>query len=167
MSIDTVFLELHDPANYSIIVHKVYGLELQQDGSINSPGLGYIDIPETYSGNYYVTVRTRNHLQTTSAAGVSFAPDAPVYDFTTAATQAFGSNMKQLATGIYGFYAGDVTQDGLIDPLTDFALVKSAINSYAAGYHVCDLNGDGLIDPLTDFATVKAQINAYIKAILP
>ena len=94
-------------------------------------------------GNYYIVVRHMNHLETWSALPQTFNPGVPVnYDFTTAATQAFGSNMKQVGS-VWVLIVGDENQDGSIDAgdAADF------INQYGnIGYLTCDFNGDLSVD---------------------
>jgi hypothetical protein len=61
--------------------------------------------------------------------------------------QAYGNNLKLLATGIYGLYAGDVNADGLINA-ADVNLISASATSFGLGYLTNDLNGDGIVDAL-------------------
>ncbi|MFZ4414978.1 MAG: dockerin type I domain-containing protein, partial [Bacteroidales bacterium] len=167
--VDTITVELHDATNYANIVYTAYGVNLNQDGTANSGSKTYVSIPSSYNGDYRITVKSRNHVETTTAASVPFNTASITYNFTTAATQAYGSNMKEstAGSGIFVLYVGDVNQDGAIEPLTDLAAVKAAINTYTGGYIPVDVNGDGVVEPLTDYAIVKAAINTYVTATLP
>src|SRR5665647_1211909 len=78
---DIISVELHN-ATYSSIAYNLTGLELHQDGSVTSPGLAYIEVPSAVTGSYYITIKTRNHLETTTAALVSFVGLTISYDFT-------------------------------------------------------------------------------------
>jgi hypothetical protein len=162
---DTITVELHDANTYSTIVYKAVGIELNQNGTCNSTGLSYINIPAIYSGSYYVTVKSRNHLETTSAAPISFATGSVVYNFTDVATEAFGNNLVPLNTGVYGVYAGDVNQLGSINLLN-----VSAINSVALqqsnGYLSADLNGDGVVD-LLDVSLANSNALLQIVKLTP
>lgn len=144
-AVDTATIELHSSSSYANIVYRIQGVLIGQDGNMHSDGLSYIEVPSSYNASYYITVKTRNHLATTSISAVSFAGNNISYDFTTAANMAYGSNMKQLATGVFGFYAGDVNQDGSIDN-TDGSIVTTSSNNFETGYRPEDVNGDGLMD---------------------
>ena len=82
--------------------------------------------------NYYIAVKHRNGLQTWSASGQSFSGGTLTYDFTSAATQAYNSNMIQVGSK-YCLYSGDVTQDGYIDIFDDFEVYN---DSYAGSYRL-------------------------------
>jgi len=167
---DLITVELHNAITYATVEYTATAVELHQDGTCNSAGLGYVEIPAAYAGNYYITIKTRNHLETTTASAISFTGRTISYDFTDVATRAYGSNMKLLKSGVYGLYAGDVSKsgtNGAIEPLTDYAAVKAAISNTPTGYQPADINGDGKVEPLTDYATVKAAISLNINAVLP
>jgi len=69
------------------------------------------------------------------------------YNFSTAATQAYGDNMPQInaAPLRFGNYSGDVNQDGIID-LADGSLIDNDAFNFESGYLPTDVNGDGIID---------------------
>ncbi len=93
---------------------------------------------------YYIVLRTDNCLETWSATAQTFSYSALNYDFTTAATQAFGSNMLLVGTK-WCIISGDVNQDGSVD-----ALDRSACwnDRNLTGPYTTDLNGDGVVDAL-------------------
>jgi hypothetical protein len=92
-------------------------------------------------GNYYVVVRHRNHLAVMSASSVDFTSGSASYDFTTAQTQAYGTNaMKDLGSGKFGIYAGDGNGDGGVYA-EDHTLYK--ISQGREGYEAADYNMDG------------------------
>jgi len=164
-AVDTVTVELHSSSSYSTIVYSIHDVLIGQDGNFYSDSLSYIKMPSSYSGSYYITVKTRNHLATTSASAVSFAGNSISYDFTTAANKAYGSNMKLIATGIYGFYAGDVNQDGAINSV-DGTTVNDSVNNFTTGYLPEDLNGDGSVD-VSDSSIVENNDNSSISVSHP
>ena len=110
---------------------------------LSSTGTATPTFMRASAGSYYIVVIHRNHLETWSALPQTFNPGVPVnYDFTTAATQAFGSNMKQVGS-VWVLIVGDENQDGSIDAgdAADF------INQYGnIGYLTCDFNGDLSVD---------------------
>jgi hypothetical protein len=92
-----------------------------------------------------VVVKHRNHLETWSAAPVSFAGSTISYSFTDAANKAFGNKLKNLGEGVYGIYAGDVNASGTIN-LADQTAAAASAASFGTGYLANDANGDGIID---------------------
>lgn len=94
---------------------------------------------------YYLDVTSLNHLQTVSAATQSFSAGSLSYDFRTAQTQAFGSNMGMEGSN-WAFYGGDVTQDGTVDA-SDAALIDTDAFNFVFGcYLATDINSDGSVD---------------------
>jgi len=167
---DAVSVELRDASNYANILYAASGLLLEPDGIIHTAGSGTINIPGTYTGNYYITIKTRNHLETTSATAVSFASDNISYDFTTVASQAYGSNQIKLKDGVYGIYVGDITGSGgvadqMVD-IMDIAKVFTEFNNYSFGYIKEDVNGDGVVDSI-DFSLVYTSAAQFIYSMLP
>ena len=65
------------------------------------------------------------------------------YDFTTADSQEYGSNMKQIES-VWVLIVGDANRDGSIDAtdVTDFLIPQYG----NIGYLSCDFNGDGSVD---------------------
>ena len=111
------------------------------------------------TGNYYIVIKHRNALQTWSAAPVAMGP-AVSYNFTTAASQAYGSNQVEIATGIFALYSGDVAIDENMD-LLDLGLVETDISNFGFGYLPTDLNGDGNVD-LLDSPIVETNISNFV-----
>ncbi len=147
-----------DPIPYE---YKGIGKFINMDGII-----AMNDIPGTMTGDYYIIVKHRQTVETWSASPVSFAGSIVTYDFTTAASQAFGNNQKQVDEGIYGLWGGDVTsmfgpQDGYVD-IFDNNDIFNLSQLAAFGYIVEDLTGfapaggvgpDGFVD-IFDMALV-------------
>ncbi|MDR3705749.1 MAG: sialidase domain-containing protein [Paludibacteraceae bacterium] len=163
-AVDTVTVELHSSSSYSNIAYSIHGY-IGQDGNIYSGSLTYLKMPSNYSDSYYITVKTRNHLATTTASAVSFAGSSISYDFTTDANKAYGSNMKQLASGVYGCYAGDVNQDGTINSVDDNT-VNTLSKNFTTGYRPEDINGDGLVDT-SDVSIVDRNMNSSVSVSHP
>lgn len=111
------------------------------------------------SGNYYIVVMHRNHLETWSRLPQPFVQGTPLsYDFTTDSAKAYGFNMKKVGS-VWVLYAGDLNQDGAVDAL-DVALFIPQFGNF--GYLSGDLNGDGAVDALdvailvSDFGITKS-----------
>lgn len=113
------------------------------------------------TGTYYIQIKHRNALETWSKAGGEsyIAGNTLNYDFLTSAATVYGSNQTQVDASPlrFGFYTGDVTQDGTIDA-TDLSLIDNDANSFETGYVVTDINGDRFVDG-TDYSI--ADNNAY------
>lgn len=152
---DRITIELHEAGNYGTPVVTTTA-NLLQDGT----AVAYL--PET--GTYYLTIKHRNHLETVSAATINFAV-ATSYNFTTAASQAYGNNMLELEAGVFGVYGGDVNGDGAID-ISDSGPVNTSITNLASGYLPDDVNADGTVD-ISDSGLVNTNIMNLISAITP
>ena len=149
--VDLISIELHDPANYSTIAYTFDDLELHKDSRVSSTSMNSIAIPPTVSGSYRITIKTRNHLETTSALGVSFAGNNISYDFTSAATSSYESDPSftptKLKNGIWMLYAGDSKHDSFY-PELNFADLYDVFNKRSSatsvfGYLPQDFDGDG------------------------
>jgi hypothetical protein len=135
---DKITVELHTPGSYGVNPYVFTGINLHQDG------YAYFAATGLSATNYYVTVKHRNHLETVSAAPVNFAFGGITYDFTTAASQAYGNNQKTMSNGKFAIFAGDINQDGQVTG-ADRSLVNTDVIDIAKGYRVTDVNGDGNI----------------------
>lgn len=160
---DTITLELHSSSAYGTIVYKAIAIELHQDGTCNSPGVSYISIPSAYSGNYYITIKSRNHVLTTTAAPVVFSSGSINYDFTNAATKAYGSNMKLIKSGVYAIYSGDTNLDGLVTAIGDRSPTQSKIIAASKGYVIQDVNGDGYVTAIGDRSLIQINVIAGVR----
>jgi trimeric autotransporter adhesin len=157
---DKVTVELHNATTYSTIEYTSGLVELSTGGNIS-----IATIPATLSGSYYITVRHRNSIETTTATAVSFAGTTVSYDFTTGATQAYGDNQKDAGGGYYAIWGGDVSQDGIVDS-GDMNPVDNAATAVTFGYVAEDVNGDGIVDS-SDMNVVDNNSTAIIMAQVP
>jgi len=176
--VDTLSVELHN-ATYSNIAYRVTGLQLDQDGTVHSAGKPYIEVPEAASGDYHITIRTRNHLETTSRALVAFSGSTVAYDFTDAVTKAFESDasfkpMKQI-NGKWMLYSGNplpmdppqVNSDA-IDFIDLYDIMNNSSDFTSEyGYLVRDLNGDGSVDFLDIYDFVMPNYDSGIYFYFP
>ncbi|NVO18464.1 MAG: hypothetical protein HXX13_02125 [Bacteroidetes bacterium] len=130
-----------------------------------SNGKCSISIPGSLTESYYIVIHHRNSLETWSSAPVSFTSGIINYDFSTAATQAFGNNLKSIGGGIFAIFGGDVSQDGVIDG-SDMASVDNASTAIIHGYFPSDVNGDGVVDG-SDMALVDNNSTSVVTLIKP
>jgi hypothetical protein len=137
--VDTITVELYDGATGT-------SLEASAQGVIMTDGTVSLSLPADVVGNdYYIAVKHRNTVATWSAAAVTFSSTTS-YDFTSAASQAFGDNMIEVETGVFAMFTGDINQDEFIDPF-DYPSFELDNVTFAGGYLATDLNGDGFVDP--------------------
>ena len=155
---DKLSIELHDGSNYSNIVYTATNVSLYTNGTAS------FTLPSSYNGNYYVTIRQRNHLLTTTALPVSFISSTIDYNFDDPA-KAYGGNLLMMIDGKYVLYAGDENQDGNVDGY-DMADIGNIVNSFAKGYLPEDVNGDGTIDG-SDLAITGNNTNSFVGALTP
>jgi len=124
------------PFNPAIIIRDV---------DLNSDGTAQCTIGANFNEEYYLAIVHRNHLQTWSAVPVSFSSNIISYNFSNAVTNAYGNNLKDLGEGVYGLFAGDANQDGLINE-ADIDMISTAAQQFTTGYVTPDINGDGMVD---------------------
>lgn len=155
---DSVTVELHNStAPYAVVdVAKEV---------VNINGFATYEFYTAPAGTYYIVVKHRNSLQTWSAAPVVMAAGGNYnYDFTTASTQAYGSNMI-LKAGAYCLYSGDINQDETIDG-ADLSLCDNGSLIGLSGYVIEDVNGDNFVDS-GDLAIVDNNATSGISVIKP
>jgi PKD repeat protein len=155
---DQITVELHNAANYANIIYSAVNVNLSTSGQAS------IVIPGSYSGSYYVTVKNRNGLETTTASPVSFSASTITYSFNIN-TQAYGDNLHQMGDGAWVIYSGDVNQDGIIDS-GDMIPVDNIASTFGTGYMPEDANGDGLIDS-GDMILLDNSAANFVARIVP
>jgi len=138
--VDTITVELRDTTtNAHSIVESFTGI---------LDTAGYVSCTFSSSvagGSYYIVLQHRNSLETWSALPVAIS-SATSYDFSTAASQAYGNNLKDvLNDGVWSIYNGDVARDGVCDG-SDYIAMQPNVLSVATGYRKSDVNGDGVVD---------------------
>lgn len=156
---DNVTVELHDATSPYALAHTYSGVQAT-NGQI------VCTFPSSVIGSsYYVVLQGRNAIQTWSANPVLMDCNT-TYNFTTALSQAYGSNQTDVSgSGLFAIYNGDVNQDGVVDGL-DFNDWETDNNAFAAGYITTDFNGDGIVDGL-DFLIWEPNNNAFVGMVTP
>jgi hypothetical protein len=135
---DQISIELHSSIAYSTVIYTAGNVNLSTTGEATAL------IPAAYSATYYITVKHRNSIETTSAVPVSFSNGDISYQFNLPG-KAYGDNLKLLSAGVYGIYAGDVNQDGVVDA-TDLVSIDNAAAAFLTGYVATDVNGNGVVN---------------------
>ncbi len=155
---DLVTIELHNASDYSTIEYVANSVELSVSGNALAV------IPSTFNKTYYITVKHRNSLETTSAIPVSFSGQAIYYSFDLP-VDVYGGNLLPTSDGRFVIFSGDVNQDGLIDT-ADFSPIDNDASNFATGYLQTDVTCDGIIDT-GDMTIVDNNAGSFISAETP
>jgi hypothetical protein len=156
---DQITVELRNGLNPSIVEGTFTGQMLSTNGTCS------VTIPSSFGDSYYIVIKHRNSINTWSANPLSFTGNTINYNFTNDITAAYGDNLKEVATGVYAIYVGDVNQDGLVDG-SDMSDTENDNNNFSSGYVITDVNGDGLVDG-SDMSLVESANNNFVTEIAP
>jgi hypothetical protein len=155
---DSAIIELRDPSSPFAVVQTFVG-------EVGTNGVIAASFPTSVVGNaYYIVVQQRNHIQTWSANPVTIVSNM-TYDFSTAATQAYGSNQIEVETGVFGFYTGDINFDFVVDAF-DYIQLDQDLSAGAFGYIITDLTGDGNVDAF-DYLMLDPNLSNGVSAVTP
>jgi len=155
---DHITVELHNSATYGTVVYTA------TDVALSTTGTATITIPGTYDGSYYITIKHRNSLETTTSTAISFSNNIINQSFA-APANVFGGNLGLSTDNYYLIYGGDVNQDGIVDG-GDMNMVDAGSTSILIGYYSADVNGDGLVDG-GDMNIIDVNSTAIIYTITP
>jgi hypothetical protein len=155
---DHITVELHNATNYATIIYKASNVPL------NINGTATVAIPTSYAGSYYITIRHRNSIETTTAFSVSFAGSNISQSFGSPSNVFYG-NLGISFDGAYHIYGGDVDQDGFVGA-SDMATVDNQSAAFGMGYIVEDVDGDGFVGA-SDMAIIDNNSANFIFAITP
>ncbi len=166
---DWVFVQLHRSTD-SVVVSTRAAL-LQKNGTIvETDGVTPLSIGGNLAGNYYLSVRHRNHLGVRSSTTQAYAKTTPTaWDFTTGLNKAYtkGITNAQMANnaGAYLMWGGNANDDikttmlGAFTSVNDYSkllnVLGSSINTINGTYSKQDLNLDGKVTMLGAFASVN------------
>ena len=156
---DQVTVELHNATDYATIEYTSGPVDLSTTGNI-----AIHTIPNSFGDSYYITIKHRNSIETTSALPVDFSGAVAGYAFDTQA-KAYGSNMGLITGSVAIIYTGDENQDQIVDG-TDLSDIGNLADVAASGYLPPDINGDGLVDG-SDLSAAGNNADVAVGAILP
>lgn len=128
----------------TLVTETKAGFLLENGNIVHTDGESPLTFETLNQGEgYYLCIRHRNHLDVLSAISITATADMN-YDFTIAENQAFGSQqLKALEGNVYALYAGDYTQEGIIQT-TDYDFWTNAPASINV-YSVTDGTLDGVV----------------------
>jgi hypothetical protein len=158
---DVVKVELHEETAPYNLAYAFNDIDLHTNGTllINS-------IAGNLIGSYYIVIKHRNSIQTWSAQPISFTGAGPFnYDFSTAASQVYGSNQKDLQDGSFAIYCGDVDQDDGVGT-SDMGSVDNEAAIFGGGYIPEDIDGDGGVGT-SDMGMIDNNSSLFIGAVIP
>jgi hypothetical protein len=161
---ENLTVELHGPLSTvgtPIVLHTFTGV-LQKNGTLTCTFPGTV-----VNNSYYIVISSPNTIKTWSANPYLFDPLALpyAYNFSTAATQAFGGNMIEVSTGRWAVFSGDIDQLNGAD-LNDFTSWQTDYDNFSSGYYPTDLDGDGSVG-LSDFTIWQANFDAFASEVGP
>ena len=112
--VDWVWVELRDATDNTVISASRSAL-LQRDGDVvDVDGTSALTI-STPSKSFYVVINHRNHLAVMTKATIALTATPAIIDFTTTALATFGNNaQKDMGSGMFGLWSGDVNNDGIV-----------------------------------------------------
>ena len=155
--VDDVTVELRSAADGALVDTAIAALKTN--------GTAVATFATGASGSYYLVVKYKNAIETWSATPQSVGLTPLTYNFTNAASKAYGNNMKQVSAGVYAIYSGDINLDSNIDNL-DYSTWEEDANNLMSGYFATDLNGDGNVDNL-DYSIWETNSNNFVYSITP
>jgi chitodextrinase len=155
--VDDITVELRNSSTGALVDSKVTILK--------TDGTAVCNFTSGLSGSYYIAISHRNTIKTWSSLPITIGASPVNYDFTTSASNAYGSNMVLLENNVYGFYTGDLSQDGAID-ISDFPSLYNDNDLFLYGYYASDLNGDGGVD-IGDFPLLYNNNDNFISSFSP
>jgi hypothetical protein len=157
-SADHITVELHSTGSYSSIVFSMTDVPLSTGGNAT------ISVPAVFNGLYYITIKHRNSLETTTSSAISFSGNTITQSFGLIAN-VYGSNLGISLDGHFLIYGGDVNQDGIVDT-GDMNDIDNGSTAILFGYNTADANGDGIVDT-SDMNIVDNNSTAIVFVRLP
>lgn len=164
--VDWVFAQLHRSSDGTVIATR--SVLLQRNGDVvdvdgTNAKINYINFAGEPAGDYYITIRHRNHLGARTAGLLSLQRNSTTgFDFTTAQSQAYqvGSittnNAMAQNGSVFLLWAGNINNDQYVRATSqafpsiasDAAFLLSSIlggnpNGTVTGYSNGDVNMDG------------------------
>ena len=155
--VEVMTVNLHDVTTFAVVETAT--------GTLKTDGTLSVTFSTAAAGSYYVAVKGINMIETWSANPQTIGAAPLSYNFSTAAAQAYGDNLREMEPGIFACYQGDLNQDGALDN-SDLDNILPDIDGSAFGILATDLNGDGALDN-SDLDNIFNNINNSLFANYP
>lgn len=158
---DSILVELRTASSPTTVAYSTMAV-LQTNGTASC-----VYPSGVANGYYYIVIKHRNAIETWSADSLLIGGASASYNFSTAASQAYGSNQVELTTanipnGIFAIFSGDIVKDaGEATDLLDLNQLETEVNNFSFGYFSEDLNGDGNVDIL-DAPALEGNISGFV-----
>jgi hypothetical protein len=91
---DLITVELHNSSDYEVVEYTADSVELSTSGQAS------VSFPLALGGSYYITIKHRNSIETTTATPVSLASGLVNYNFD-GPSKAYGWNLHPEPDGKY------------------------------------------------------------------
>jgi hypothetical protein len=157
--VDWVLLELRSASDSSKVLASKAVL-LQRDGDMMdaSSGATQLEFKGMSSGDYYLSLRHRNHLGIMTAKPISLSAANKLVDFSLTPTTVKGEHTRYVYNNVAMLWAGDINGSNSIEGsgadndvnyilasiITDPANDEASSNYILRGYNAADLNLDGI-----------------------
>lgn len=155
--VDWVFIELRTGVSGATTVAYTRSALLQKDGDIvDVDGTSPVSFPNTPNGNYYVTIRHRNHTGFRTANTVALSSNVLNLNFTDNSVALFGSfPTASYSAAIQIMNGGDSNFDGSIDAF-DTIIWENQNGLFDDYQNNSDYNLDGSVDA---FDSIMWELN--------
>jgi hypothetical protein len=151
--VEVMTVNLHDATTYELVDTAT--------GTLKTDGTLSVTFTTAAAGSYYLAVKGVNMIETWTATPQVIGTTPLRIDFSSAASQAYGNNMREIEPGVFAFYQGDINQDGSVDN-SDYDQLFPDIENSAFGVQATDLNGDGAVDNSdTDFIPLNVENSIF------
>ncbi|MBI1223611.1 MAG: hypothetical protein GC192_00105 [Bacteroidetes bacterium] len=155
--VDWVLVELRSASYPDSVIASRAGI-LQADGDVRDVNdIDYLVFPEVRAGEYFVSVRHRNHLGVMTEDPYLLTPTITNIDFTDPTLHVYGNDSRYDRNGEMTFWPGDFNNDGSViyqGPANDITYLFQTVLLYPSntqtlanfivqGYKQSDLNLDG------------------------
>jgi|GEM_PF-2601265 len=156
--VDWVLLELRTGTGSGTVASRRAAFILTDGSIVDTSGSGSVQFDDIGTGSYYIVIYHRNHLSIMSASAQSITTSSSNYNFTTAQAQAYsggGDGMINITGSIYGMFAGETNDSGIITNADKTNIVN---NLNTVGYDQADTNFSGIITN-ADKSAVNTNLN--------
>ena len=174
--VDWVYVELRDANDNTFIVANTSAL-LQRDGDVVSlDGVSPVSISSIPPGDYYVSIKHRNHLGIMTATTITLSSTVTIVDFTDANNAiTYGTDAQTtfgMPSGITAMWSGDTNGDGRLNysgALSDVPFIRRQVfndpnNSVFGGPPVASYPSQGYVgtDANLDGVTVYSGASSDV-----